>query len=195
MIATQPGTTQSNHMDVLTSALSALLAHNHSHAHDLLLTISRPPEPPTSRRGIPLHTQALVFARDHYVCSYCGKLTICPPALRYLSEYFPDLVPYHPHGKWDLTHPLYWEAYASCDHLVPLARGGSENVENLVTSCYKCNTIKSSWLLDELGWVRKAVTPNEWDGLSGLFMQAMQTMPVDKPYFKTWMRALVSTHS
>ncbi|MDQ5822781.1 MAG: HNH endonuclease [Chloroflexota bacterium] len=185
------GAVSKSGLEPLVAAMSALLAGDEDVARTALTKLSPPPEPQTSRRGIPVRTQAAVFQRDHYTCGYCGRLTICPPALRYLSERFPDLVPYHPHGKWDLTHPLYWEAYASCDHLVPLARGGAEDTENYVTSCYKCNTIKSSWLLEELGWARQPVPELEWDGLSGLFVKAMAAAPIDKPYFKTWLRALV----
>jgi hypothetical protein len=36
-----------------------------------------------------------------------------------------------------------------CDHIIPQAAGGSDEMENLVTSCRDCNAGKSDRLLDE----------------------------------------------
>jgi HNH endonuclease len=36
-----------------------------------------------------------------------------------------------------------------CDHVVPRAAGGSDEIENLITACQDCNRGKSSRLLDE----------------------------------------------
>ena len=67
-------------------------------------------------------------------------------------------------------------------------------MENLVTSCYHCNTMKGSWLLEELGWTRRPVPDTDWDGLSGLFMRLMQAAPIERTYFGTWARALAGTN-
>lgn len=37
------------------------------------------------------------------------------------------------------------------DHIFPLARGGTEHIENLVPACLKCNTSKGDKLLTE--WI------------------------------------------
>jgi 5-methylcytosine-specific restriction endonuclease McrA len=177
-------------LDVLGEAMLHLSAGNTALAQEHLSGIAIPPPERIARQSVPLATQAGVFARDSYICGYCGRKTICPPALRYLSWHFPDLIPYHPHGKWELTHPLYWTAYASCDHIIPVARGGTGEIDNLLTSCYKCNTMKSTWLLEELGWERYSAPAAAWDGVSRLFVQAMSTAPIDDAYFKAWLRAL-----
>ncbi|MEW6048525.1 MAG: HNH endonuclease [Bacillota bacterium] len=36
------------------------------------------------------------------------------------------------------------------DHIVPVAEGGTDDIENLVTSCYECNRGKGATSLDEL---------------------------------------------
>lgn len=38
------------------------------------------------------------------------------------------------------------------DHIVPLARGGSSDIENLTVACQRCNSSKKDKLLDE--WER-----------------------------------------
>lgn len=36
-----------------------------------------------------------------------------------------------------------------CDHVIPVARGGSHDEENLVTACFKCNRSKRDKLVSE----------------------------------------------
>lgn len=36
-----------------------------------------------------------------------------------------------------------------CDHIIPVAAGGSDDLENLVTACWDCNRGKADRLLDE----------------------------------------------
>lgn len=38
------------------------------------------------------------------------------------------------------------------DHVTPKSRGGKNNLENIVVSCCRCNSKKSNYLLEELGW-------------------------------------------
>lgn len=37
-----------------------------------------------------------------------------------------------------------------CDHVVPRAEGGLDEIENLITSCFECNRGKGATLLGEL---------------------------------------------
>ncbi len=43
------------------------------------------------------------------------------------------------------------------DHMVPVARGGENSLENLVVACKHCNASKGDRLLSELGWSLRAV--------------------------------------
>lgn len=47
------------------------------------------------------------------------------------------------------------EVVLQVDHVIPVAEGGDNDVENLVTSCFECNSGKGAGLLDNL--------PNEID--------------------------------
>jgi 5-methylcytosine-specific restriction endonuclease McrA len=38
----------------------------------------------------------------------------------------------------------------TCDHVIPVSRGGSSTLDNLVTACLACNLAKST------------MTPKEW---------------------------------
>ena len=111
-----------------------------------------------------------IFRRDSFLCRHCGRRTVFLPILRALSEAFPEAFPYHPSWKRGVAHPYFLVLAATHDHLVPLARGGTDSVENFVTACYQCQDTKKDWLLEELLWEAPPPKQVEWDGLSGAYL-------------------------
>lgn len=81
-----------------------------------------------SRVGYTFHRQG-IFRRDGWRCRYCG--------LEVLT------------GVHD-GHPRL----ATLDHYLPRCRGGTGHVENLVTSCLRCNQEKNDMLPDVYLWFR-----------------------------------------
>lgn len=139
-----------------------------------------------------------LFRRDRFTCRYCGRRTIFVPVLRVLSAICPQQFPYHPHWRWEATHPVYWTHGTSCDHVVPVSRGGQSHVANLVTTCYQCNTIKQHWLLDELRWslLHPEQADQDWDGLSGLYLDLCKAAGVGPTrYHSAWISALAAQGS
>ncbi len=67
-------------------------------------------------------TQRNLFVRDKYTCQYCRRKR---------SELGSDEM---------LTR----------DHIIPIARGGKDSWTNVVTSCRRCNNIKSDHFLSEM---------------------------------------------
>jgi 5-methylcytosine-specific restriction endonuclease McrA len=67
----------------------------------------------------PLSWYREIFIRDDYSCIYCG---------REMLQDFDD-----------------WMSL-EVDHLVPIARGGSDSLDNRVTSCNVCNRLKGSYV-------------------------------------------------
>jgi len=66
--------------------------------------------------------RAAIYARDHYECVWCG--TKASPA-RVLPE--------------DGVAP---GEVLTIDHLIPRSRGGTNEANNLVTSCMSCNILR-----------------------------------------------------
>ena len=102
------------------------------------------------RKSIPIKVQLDVFKRDKSTCRYCGKKLIFVPILTALSIYFPNEFKFYSAWKMGMCHLSYWKNSASCDHLLPIARGGLTTKENLITACYMCNSIKQNWTLEDL---------------------------------------------
>ncbi len=148
---------------------------------------------PSKRKEISLSLQLEVFKRDHFTCRYCGKETIYVGALRLINHLLPEEFPYHKNWKWEKTHPAFWELSASCDHILSVARGGGSEMENLVTSCYMCNSIKAHWTIEELRWELKEINHTAWDGLTTFFKDYMVEEGIDDKVLLRYLKALKST--
>jgi len=103
------------------------------------------------RKGIPPYWATKIFFRDGFIDRYSGKRLVFPPVLKIISNALPTDFPYHPHWKMDECHVAYWELYPTVDHVVPLARGGSDDETNLVCTSMLSNGAKANWTLEELG--------------------------------------------
>src|SRR5439155_26423023 len=120
---------------------------------DLLGKIGQGVSEVERRASVPLSTTVRIYRRDSWSCRYCGARTIPIPVLRVLSALYPDEFPHHPNWKAGKYHPAYLVLTTSLDHAQPGARGGSwTDSDNLVASCWPCNTGKADMRLDELGW-------------------------------------------
>ncbi|HET6387455.1 MAG TPA: HNH endonuclease domain-containing protein [Armatimonadota bacterium] len=86
-------------------------------------------------------------------------------------------------------HLAYWELFPTIDHVVPVARGGSDSEENWVCCSMLTNSIKSNWTLEQLQW--RLLPPGalaEWDGMMGWFVRQASTDPVvlQNAYINRW---------
>jgi 5-methylcytosine-specific restriction endonuclease McrA len=134
-----------------------------------------------------------IYRRDSWTCRYCGVKAIAPPVLRFLSEIYPKEFPYHPNWKAGETHEAWLVISTSLDHLVPGARGGDWlTPENLVTTCWACNSAKADLLLDELGWelLSDDDVRSEWNGLTSAVQALWVQAGSPGSLLKNWRQAL-----
>jgi hypothetical protein len=97
---------------------------------------------------ISTHLRRRIFERDGYLCFYCDKD---------VSGTFKD--------------PLH---SGSADHLLPVKRGGTDDLDNLVTACRSCNSRKSQKTLEEY----RAYVAYNFGGYAkarDLLLEALQT--------------------
>ncbi len=181
-------------VDVLHATAKALAEGNRSAALGAIAKIAFTRPEPSGRPEPPLRTFALVFARDHFQCRYCGVRTIPTPVMRVVSSVFPEEFPYHPNWKASATHPAISMCSTSLDHLEPVARGGDPlALGNLVTACWVCNLKKGDRTIAELGWELRshgAVDP-QWDGLTRVYPHLWRAAgePAPRDYHQSWIRA------
>lgn len=193
-MALSPDTSHIEPLESIVSGIELLLCDRKAEARNAL-SCCQMAGPVSQRRGLTPVQQMRVFLQDRFTCRYCGQRTLFVPVLRAVSAMMPDVFPYHAHWKMSECHIAYWQYAASIDHIVPVARGGSPvSPENLATNCYKCNSIKQHWLLDELRWELVPVGSTEWDGLSSRLPELCQMGGIQNdPYFARWIRLVMRT--
>lgn len=117
----------------------------------------------------PPKVQDTIFERDKWCCRFCGTKVICKKARSVLLKSFP--IQAHWGGKEYAQHAALYALEASIDHVIPHSRGGTNDAENLVTSCYCCQHGRGQWTLDEVELLDPRLTEppqNGWDGLTRL---------------------------
>jgi len=112
------------------------------------------------------------FERDRYRCRYCRTRVFAPRVLELVSHVGKQLgnaLPKHRAWKFEETDPVFYWQFATIEHLVPVSRGGDAHADsNLRTACWPCQTWKSNYLLEELGWCEHDSLADDWTGLREL---------------------------
>lgn len=130
-----------------------------------------------------------IFSRDGFVDRYSGKRLVFPGTLMILSKELPNDFPYQKNWKMSECHIAYWHLYPTIDHIVPIARGGSNDDDNLVCTSMVRNNSKSIFTLEELGWtLYPKGNMNEWDGLINWFVNYIDkhNMLLNDNYISEW---------
>jgi hypothetical protein len=136
-----------------------------------------------------------VFLRDGFIDRYSGARLVFPGVLRFLSRLLPAEFPFHLNWKMAETHIAFWELFPTIDHVVPIARGGTDAEDNMVSTSMLRNSAKSNWTLEELKWT---LVPSgriqDWDGLTNWFLKYAELHPehLKDPYLRRWHRAAVA---
>lgn len=134
-----------------------------------------------------------IFLRDGFIDRYSGARLLFPGMIKILSIEFPNIFKYHRNWKMTDTHMIYWELFPTIDHLIPIARGGTNDENNCLTTSMMRNSAKSNWTIEEIGWtVYHKGKLNEWDGLCSLFLDLItaNTKYSSDKYIKEWNIAL-----
>ena len=152
--------------------------------------------PPTTIRKFTEKQALRVFVRDGFIDRYSGNRLLFPPVLRLLSVMLPTAFPFHRNWKMTETHPAYWGLFPTLDHIVPVARGGPDDEDNLVSTSMLRNSAKANWTLEELGWsIHPPGDMNQWDGMLAWCMEFAkkdEAIIKDK-YIGRWYRAALSS--
>lgn len=79
--------------------------------------------------------------------------------------------------------------FPTIDHVEPVARGGTDTMDNWVCCSMLTNSIKSNWTLDQLQWkIQDRGDFKVWDGMLGWFQRQVSEDPQlsNSPYIKKW---------
>jgi 5-methylcytosine-specific restriction endonuclease McrA len=111
-----------------------------------------------------------LIGRDGYHCRLCGIPVIREEVRKLLHALYPDVLPWAA-GNIN-QHAAFQVLWLQYDHLVPHARGGSNDLDNMLIACAACNFGRMQYTLEEVGFAPVSSierTHSSWDGLERVF--------------------------
>ena len=107
-----------------------------------------------------------IHRRDGYNCRFCGMPVIRPEVRTRIALTYPTTARW---GRKELEQHFAFQCmWAQYDHVVPHAKGGTNDLENLVLACAACNFGRGGYSLDEVGVTdprKRSPLRGTWDGL------------------------------
>lgn len=180
----------------LDAAVSAHLSGNHKLAEELIKYSDMPvlrdwteslwgsDSPYVKKRNIPgappsLHKDQRINVRmptasekqelhdrDGYVCRFCGIPVIRMEIRKAIQEEYPSALSW---GSKNIEqHAAFQAMWLQYDHVLPHARGGNNELRNIVITCAPCNYGRCDSLVEEVGLLDprdRDPVKLTWDGL------------------------------
>lgn len=107
-----------------------------------------------------------IHMRDGYSCRFCGMPVIRPETRNRIRDVYPEALIWG--SKEVEQHAAFQAMWAQYDHVLPHARGGDNDLNNLVLTCAPCNFGRAGYTLEEVGVEDprlRPTAPSQWDGL------------------------------
>jgi hypothetical protein len=111
--------------------------------------------------------------RDGFHCRFCGIPVIRKEIREILRKSYPLAL------RWGnrnvLQHAAFQAMWLQYDHIIPHAKGGTNDLDNLLITCAPCNFGRSSYTLEEVGLLNPLqFSPHKssWDGLERIRITA-----------------------
>ena len=116
---------------------------------------------------MPTHAEkAQIHERDGYNCRFCGIPVVRPEIRKLIGASYPNALGW---GSKEIEqHAAFQAMWAQYDHLLPHARGGTNDLNNLVLACAPCNFGRGGYSLKEIGVQDprdRPILKSSWDGL------------------------------
>ena len=108
----------------------------------------------------------LLLARDGFHCRFCGIPLVRAETRALIRETYPQAL------RWGSRnaeqHAGFQALWLQYDHVLPHARGGTNNAGNMLVTCAPCNNGRSNLTLEEVGLAdprSREPHRSSWDGL------------------------------
>jgi len=109
--------------------------------------------------------------RDGHYCKFCGIPVIRMEIRQTIKKFCPGVLQW---GRKEVDqHAAFQAMWVQYDHVIPHARGGLTNLENMVITCAPCNYGRMNYLIEEVGLAypnSRGDTNFLWDGLERILL-------------------------
>jgi 5-methylcytosine-specific restriction endonuclease McrA len=121
----------------------------------------------------PQEQKRSLLARDGFHCRFCGIPLIRAETRLLIRRFYPEALRW---GDRNIDqHAGFQAMWLQYDHLLPHARGGTNEIGNMLVTCAPCNNGRSNLTLEEVGladpWLRLPVQ-SAWDGLERIHVRS-----------------------
>ena len=104
--------------------------------------------------------------RDGFHCRFCGIPLIRKEIRERIKKAYPEALSW---GSKNIDqHAAFQAMWLQYDHLLPHARGGDNNLDNIVITCAPCNFGRMNWTLEEVSLIdprTRQPVQSAWTGL------------------------------
>ena len=131
--------------------------------------LDAPPRLPPSQQAskyIPMALRRRLLQRDGYHCRFCGIPVIRAEVRAQIRKAYPDALPWGDSNR--TQHAAFQTMWVQYDHLLPRAKGGRNELDNLLITCAPCNYGRMKYILEEVGLIdplTRDPVRSTWDGL------------------------------
>jgi 5-methylcytosine-specific restriction endonuclease McrA len=113
-----------------------------------------------------------LLTRDGFQCRFCGIPVVRAEVRFKIRRTYPEAL------RWGTRnsdqHSGFQAMWLQYDHLLPHARGGSNELSNMLVTCAPCNNGRSNLTLEEVGLADPRLRDqirSRWDGLERFCLQ------------------------
>ncbi|MCO5411113.1 HNH endonuclease [Ralstonia mojiangensis] len=135
--------------------------------------IDAPPHLPADQRTklrMPtLAEKRQLHVRDGYHCRVCSIPVIRQEVRQRLRDAYPSAVQWE--GRNAEQHAAFQAMWVQYDHVIPHARGGTNDADNMLITCAPCNYGRMNYTFAEVGLTdprTRHPIQSTWDGLERL---------------------------
>lgn len=110
--------------------------------------------------------KASIHQRDGYNCRFCGIPVVRRETRTRIKDRYPTALRWG--SKETEQHAAFQAMWAQYDHVVPHARGGTNELENMILTCAACNFGRAGYTLEEVALIDPRSRPpikTVWNGL------------------------------
>lgn len=113
--------------------------------------------------------EADIIARDGHHCRFCGIPVIHRRVRETAKRLYPEVISW---GNTNISqHAAFQAMWLQFDHLVPHARGGTNELSNVLITCAPCNYGRFHYTVEELDILNpleREPVRSDWNGLEDL---------------------------